>query len=155
IASLEGRQTTFEGRQVGEVARCEQLALDNGEIDLNLVEPAGVDRRVDQDDIRPSGSQSRGGSRAAMGGTVVRDEEHTPRRTIRFLSHDLSDKALERRDAVLVLAAAEQPGAMHVPGSQISPRSGPRIFVLDTQWTTGRGRQWGMFVPPGLDAGLL
>ena len=155
IASLEGRQTAFEGREVGEVARREKLTLNNGEIDLDLVEPAGVDRRVDQNDIRPSGPQSRGGSLAAMGGTVVRDEEHVPRRTIGFLSHDLSDQALERRDPVLVLAAAEQPGAVHVPGGQISPRPGPRIFVLDTEWTAGRGRQWGMFAPPGLDAGLL
>src|SRR5664279_5891550 len=82
IASLEGHQTAFEDREVGEVARREKLALDNREIDLNLVEPAGVDRRVDQGDIRPSGSQSGGGSLAAMGRAVVRDEEHTPRRTI-------------------------------------------------------------------------
>src|SRR5664280_3023364 len=46
IASLEGRQTAFEGREVGEVARREKLTLNNGEIDLDLVEPAGVDRRV-------------------------------------------------------------------------------------------------------------
>ncbi len=55
IAALEGHQPAFEGSKVGEVARGEQLTLNDGEVDLNLVEPAGMDRRVDQDDIRPFG----------------------------------------------------------------------------------------------------
>ena len=66
-----------------------------------------------------------------MGGAIVGDKEHAARGTIRFLAHDLSDKALERGDAVLALAAAEQLGAMHVPGGEISQRAGTRIFVLD------------------------
>ena len=56
IAALEGHQTAFEGSQIGKVARREELALNDGEVDLNLVEPAGMDRRVDQDDIWPFGA---------------------------------------------------------------------------------------------------
>src|SRR6266853_3328463 len=37
-----------------EVVRGEHLALDDGEVDLDLVKPAGVDRGVDRDDGRPA-----------------------------------------------------------------------------------------------------
>lgn len=56
IAALECNQVAFEGSEIGEVARCEELALNDGEVDLDLIEPAGMDRRVNQNDVWPFGS---------------------------------------------------------------------------------------------------
>ena len=70
IAALERHQAAFEGGEIGEVAWREKLALNDGEADLDLVEPAGMDRRVDQDKIWPSGAQSSGGALAAVGGVA-------------------------------------------------------------------------------------
>ena len=70
IAALECDQAAFEGGEVVEVARREELALNDGEVDLDLVEPAGMNWCVNQNDIWPRGSQS--GSRplpAARDGT--------------------------------------------------------------------------------------
>ena len=76
-----------------------------------------------------------------MGRPVVGDEEHTTGGTIRLLSHDLGDQALERRDAVLTFATAEQLGAMHVPGGEIGQRAGTRVFMLNIDRATRGGRQ--------------
>ena len=119
VAALESHQIVFEGDESGEVAWGEEFALNDGEVDVDLVEPTGMDRRVDQDDVWPFGSQSSSGSLAAVRGAVVCDKEHTTRGTIRFLTHDLRDQAFERCDAVLALTATEQLGAMYVPGGEV------------------------------------
>lgn len=155
IAVLESHQAPPERTEVREIARCDQLTLDDGEVDLDLVQPAGVDRRMNQNDIRPFGSEAIRRLRPTVGGAIVGDKEHTARGTIRLPAHDLRDKALEWRDACLAFATPEQPGTMHIPGGEIGQRANSRIFVLDTEWTPGSRSQGLMFAPSGLDAGLL
>lgn len=130
IAVLEANQGAFESGETGEVARRWQFALNDSEVDLDLVEPTGMDRSVDQHEVWPSGSRSIRGSLAAMGGAVVRDEEHAVRGAIRFFPHYLSDKTPERGDAILALTAAEQLRTMHVPGGEVCQRAGTRVFVF-------------------------
>src|SRR5208337_4019653 len=108
---------------------------------LDLVEPAGMDWRMNQYNIGPFVSQASGGLLASMGGAVVCDEKHATGRTIRFPAHDLSDEALERSDAGLALAAAEQLGAMHVPGGEVGQCAGTNVFVLDVDRAPRGGRQ--------------
>jgi hypothetical protein len=141
IAVLEGHQVPPERAEVCKIGRGEQLTLDDGKVDLDLVQPAGVDRRMNQNDIGPFGSEAISRPRSTMGRAIVGDKEHAARGTIRLLAHDLRDKAFERGDASLALATPEQPGAMHIPGGEISQRAGSRIFVLDTERTPGSGSQ--------------
>lgn len=141
ITALERHQGPPEGAGVWKVVRSKKFTLNDGEVDLNLAEPTGVDRRMNQNRIVPFGSDAISGPLAAVGGAIVGDDEHTVGGTIRLLAHDLRDKALERGDASLALATPEQPGTMYIPRGQISQRAGPRIFVLDTDRTPGGGRQ--------------
>ena len=60
IAALECNQAAFECREIGEVAWREELALNDGEGDLDLVEPTGMDRCVNQDNVWPFGSRLAG-----------------------------------------------------------------------------------------------
>ena len=53
VAAAEGEELCFEGGEVFEVVGGDDLALDDGEVDLGLVEPGGVDRGVDDDQVRP------------------------------------------------------------------------------------------------------
>ena len=46
VVSSEAEEPLFDGGEVGEVVGLQHLALDDREVDLDLVEPAGVDRRV-------------------------------------------------------------------------------------------------------------
>jgi len=79
ISILEANQGAFESGAIDKIAGREQFALNDGEVDLDLVEPTGMDRCVDQDEVWPPGSQSISGPPAAMGGAVVRDEEDAVR----------------------------------------------------------------------------
>ena len=141
IAVLESGQAPPERAEVWKIAWREQLALDDGEVNLDLVQPTGMDWRMNQNGIGPFDSEAVGRPRPAMGGAIVRDKEHAVRGTIRFFSHDLRDKTLERGNASLTLAAPEQPGTMHVPGGEISQCAGPRVFMLDAERTPGGGSQ--------------
>src|SRR6266508_5864414 len=48
VASLEGKQASLHLLEVGEVVGGEDFALDDGVVDLDLIEPGGVDGRVDE-----------------------------------------------------------------------------------------------------------
>ena len=80
VVALEGVQALDDALQAGEVVRRQDLALDDREVDLDLVEPGGVDRQVDEHEVRPLAP---GGARrerlAAVRGAVVDDPEHAPR----------------------------------------------------------------------------
>ena len=131
IARLEGQQAPFKVGPAGKVARREEFALDDRKVDLDLVEPTGVDRCMDQNDIGPLGAEPVGRWLTAMGGTIVSDQEHATRRTIRLPAHDLNDEALEGCDAVLALTATKKLGSLHVPRSEIGQRAGSDVFVLN------------------------
>ena len=81
IALLELHQLVLKHGEAREVVGCQELALDDREIDLDLVEPAGVDRGVDEDKVGPLGAQPRGGALAAMRRAIVDDPEDAPRLT--------------------------------------------------------------------------
>src|SRR5205809_875194 len=65
VVFLEAKKPLTDRAERTEVIRREDLALDDGEIDLNLIEPAGVDGGVDEHELRPPGLQPRA---AATGG---------------------------------------------------------------------------------------
>ena len=54
VAAAEREEVALERVEVGEVVGRENLALDDREVDLGLVEPAGVDRGVDGDQVWPA-----------------------------------------------------------------------------------------------------
>src|SRR4249919_3274899 len=53
VMALESQEALFEFDQRGEVIWCEDFSLNDGEIDLNLIEPTGVYRCVDKDYVGP------------------------------------------------------------------------------------------------------
>jgi hypothetical protein len=58
IAILEGEQGRLQLSQRIEVIGRENLSLNYGEIDFDLVQPAGVDGRADRNNRRPAGLQT-------------------------------------------------------------------------------------------------
>src|SRR5262245_1650637 len=104
VVLLEAQEPLTDGAERSEVIRCEDLARDDGEIDLDLIEPAGVDGSVDEHELRPPRLQPPDGAVAPMRGAVVRDPEDTPGRAIRFLPHDLCHESAEGRGARLRFA---------------------------------------------------
>jgi hypothetical protein len=58
VALLEVQEPWFELSQRGEVIGSKDFSLDDGAIDLDLVEPAGMNRGMDQESIRPRGADT-------------------------------------------------------------------------------------------------
>jgi hypothetical protein len=155
VVVLEAKKPFADGAERSEVVRREDLALDDREIDFDLIEPAGVNGGVHEDELRPLGLEPCDGAVAPMRRGVVGDPEDATRRAIRFLPHDLSHESVEGRNASLGFAATEHSRAMHIPGGEIGPGAGPRVLVLDPQRATRSGRQRRMTSPPSLDARLF
>src|SRR5882672_4153878 len=98
-----------------EVVGCEYLPLNNGEVNLNLIEPASVNGGVHEDHVGPSRAQAVDRLLAAMGGTVDHDPENATCRLVGFSAHGFSNQAIDRSNAGFLFAAAEHLGPMHAP----------------------------------------
>ena len=79
VMALESQEALFEFDQRGEVIWCEDFSLNDGEIDLNLIEPTGVNRRMNQNDAGPSGSKAVGSASTTVAGAIVGNQEHAAR----------------------------------------------------------------------------
>src|SRR5712671_4477934 len=67
---LKIEQSLSHGFEVREVIRGENLALHDGEVDLDLIQPTGMDEQASL--------QALDCPRFTMGGTVIDDPEHSP-----------------------------------------------------------------------------
>ena len=155
VMTLESQEALFEFGQRGEVVWREDLSLKDGEVDLDLIEPASVNRCVDQDGVGPLRLQSVLGLLTAMGRAGIHDPEDTMRGFIGFLAHDLPDESIHRSNACFAFTTAEEFGAVDVPSGQVSPGALPKVLVLDSHGAIGSGRQGWLFPASSLDAGLF
>ena len=156
VAPLEGGQAVFDVVEIGEVVGGEDLALDDGVVDLDLVEPGGVDGQLDQGGVGPALAEPVAGGLAAVARSVVDHPEHPAGRGVGLDAHDLVDQPAEGLDAGLGFAAAEDLGPVDVPGGQVLQGPAPLVLVLDPAWSRpGGGAEGGMGAHSGLDGGLL
>src|SRR6266540_5626580 len=155
VVALEGEQALFQLCGAREVVGGEHLPLHDGEVDLDLIEPAGVDRAVDRNDGGVGGLQALDTGWTAVGGPIVQDPEHPPRVAVRGDGHHLVHQTAKRLDPRVLLTAAEQLGPVDVQRREIGPGAPTLIFVLDPHPPPGLGGQ--TRVPPQacLDARLL
>src|SRR5262249_54712513 len=138
-----------------EVVRRQDFAVDDREVDLDLVEPGGVYGQVDQVQGRPLALEPAGGGLAAGTAAGGFDPVHPPRRGGGLGGHDPGDEPAEWLDPGPWLAAAEDPGAVDVPGGQVLQRAAAGVLELGARRAARRGGQRGMPADPGLDGGLL
>ncbi len=111
--------------------------------------------QVHQDEVGPDRGGPAGGALAAVAAAVVHDPEDPAGRGVGLLGHDLGGEPAERFDAGGGLAAAEDFGAVDVPGGQVLQRPATAVFELDPAGAAGRGGQGGVAAQAGLDGGLL
>src|SRR6266487_5268246 len=131
IVGLKGQQSCFELGQGGEVVWGEYFSLNDREIDLDLIEPTGMDGCMDKVSIGPLGAQSRNRFLTAMGRAVVHDPKDAVGRTVGLLGHHFCHQTVHRRDTVFRLATAEDFGPMHVPSGEVRAGAFPEVFMFD------------------------
>ena len=85
VVLLETEETVLDFLKRAEVVWRKGLAFDDGEVDLNLVEPAGMDRSMHRDEIREGGFQAPNARLAAMRRSIVHNPEYPSGVAIRWL----------------------------------------------------------------------
>ena len=86
VSVLEPQQRGFEGGEVGEVAGRQHLALHNRKVDLDLIQPARMNRREDRDQVRPLALQSIDRLRPAVSRPVVQNPEDASSGSVRLVA---------------------------------------------------------------------
>ena len=152
---MEVQQALGELVETGEVVRSQDFSLDDGEVDLDLIEPTGVDWTMDERQAREQMSESVDGSRAPVGTPVVNDPEDTAGVVVGRACHDLFHQAIKGRDARSCFATAKDAGMMNIESGDVRPCAATIVFVLNKHRTIRRRRQRCMVAPAGLDAGLF
>ena len=89
VALLEGQECILKLSERTEFIWRQHLALNDREVDLNLIEPTRVDGRVHRNDRRPSSLQTLHTFLSAVRGAIVDNPEHAVGRPIRLLAHHL------------------------------------------------------------------
>ena len=157
VAAAEREELLFEVGESREVVGGEDLALDDGEVNLGLVEPTGVDGGVHEEQVLVPVSKAFDRFLAAVRGAVVDDHEHAPGLAVGLDAHELLDQRVERDDPVDGGAPIEQLRAACVPGRQVAQSPASLVFVLDALTTldAGLGGQRCVLAGSGLDRGFL
>ena len=111
--------------------------MKDGEIDLNLIDPAGMNGRVYKKGIGPAGTDAFDCLLTAMSRAVIHDPKDALGGSVGFAAHDRSDEAVGGSNSAFLFAVSEKFGTMHVPGRQIGPCAFPEILVFDAHGSTG------------------
>ena len=105
--ALEGEQTLFELGQRREVVGGEELSLNDGEIDFDLIEPTGEDWSMNEDGVGPFFAQTFGRLLTSMSRAVVHNPKDSASRFVGLLAHDFADQPVHGSDSALDFTATE------------------------------------------------
>ncbi len=152
---LELQDALRQFSQRSELVGGKDLPLDDREVDLDLIEPAGVEGSVNQNQMGVLGAESLDSLHTSMRRTIVDDPEDSPCVAVGTPSHDVGDEAVKGRDTVPAFAATEDSGTVDIQGGEVSPGPEPLVLVLDSHRQTGLCIPGRMFPGARLDAGLL
>ena len=114
--------------------------MEDGEKNFDLIEPTGMDRPLNEHQVRIVVPEPLDRPGTSMRRTVVDDPEDRSCPTIGMLAHDLMEQAVKGCDSGFGFTAAEDFGLVDVQGGQIGPGSQPPVFVLDFHRLTGLWR---------------
>jgi hypothetical protein len=149
-------QETFGDRvEIGKIVRGEDLALDNGEVDFDLVEPTGMDGGMHERQAGIEMAETLNGSDATMRRAVVDDAEDATGVVLRWPRHHLFDEPVKRGDAILGFTAAKDTRMVDVQSGDISPGAAAGVLVLDVHRSTRSAVLGGMPAAAGLNAGFF
>jgi hypothetical protein len=119
VTLLEGKKSFGQDIEVGEVIWSDDLALNHREVNLDLVEPGSVSRKVDEAQVGPFSLKALHRSLTPMRRAVVHDPEHAIGGGVGLLFHRLLNQPPEGFDAVLRLTTTEKLRPVNIPGGQV------------------------------------
>lgn len=155
VIGLELEKLRLQGFQVREVVWGKDLPLHDRQVNLDLVQPTGMDRRVDLNGVGIPLREPFGGEIPSVRRSIVGHPEDPPCRPIRLLLHGEVNQSMKRLDAGCAVAQPKQLGSPHVAGGHVGQRPTALVFGLHPSVLMGMGRRPRGQPPAGLDAGLF
>src|SRR5262249_33083030 len=131
------------------------LALHDREIDLDLVEPAGVNGSMHESELGVAVAQTFDSSEAPVSRAIIYNPEHTAGIIVGRSGHDLLDAAVRRIDAIRGFAATDDSRMMDIQTRNIGPGPAAGVFVLDPHGSTRAALVGCMFAAASLNAGFF
>lgn len=92
----------------GEVIRCQGIVFDDGEENLDLVQPTGVGRQVDRNQARPLSAEAIHCFLRVMARSIFHNPIDLTSGAITLLDHHVGDRKIIRRDTGFPHAASEE-----------------------------------------------
>lgn len=138
-----------------EIVGGEGFPLQHGEVDFDLVEPAGVNGQVDKNQVRPLIPESLNGSLPPMDGAVVDDPEDASGRAIGLSVHHRSYEGIEGLDGRAPHDVAEQTRVMDVPSGLIGACPHAAVLMFNAHRSARLGRSGRMTSFADLESSLL
>jgi hypothetical protein len=134
---LEVKKTFGDRIKVGEIVGSQNLPLDDGEIDFNLVKPTGMDGTMHQNEMGVLVLKALDRGHAAMGRAVINDPKHAAGIVIGWACHDLIDKPVKRSNTSATLTATKDTCPVDIECGQVSPGSTSFVLMFDFHGTFG------------------
>ena len=145
-------QSLLDFLQAGEVVRRQHFPLDDRELDLHLIQPTGVHRRMNQNRLAISLPQSLCRRLAAVRGAIVHDPEDTAGGPVGLGPHNLLDQSTERVGPRIRLTPSQDAASADIPSHQVLQSSSSLVLVFHAQGTSWSGRQSRVTSDAGLAA---
>ncbi len=129
--------------------------MQDGKVDLDLIQPAGVDWTVNGYQFGILFAQPSDTAGTTMRRTVVQYPKDPSGLVIGRLGHDLCHEPVKGRDPTLSFTPTKQLGSVDIECRQIGPCPTALILVFYLHGRSGLRRECGTDASPGLDTGLL
>ncbi len=155
VVALEFQKSFGSGVEAGEIIGGQDLALNDGKVDLDLIEPTGMNGSMDEHQARKAALKSRHGTLTPVTRTVVHDPEDASGFIVRGAGHDLIHETVKRSDAIFQFAATQYSGAVDIERRQVSPGSTTSVLMFNAHRPAGLASLGRMSARSCLDAGLL
>jgi len=155
ITLLKIHEALLQVGERGKIVRSEYLSLNDGEVDFNLVDPAGMDGSVYKESVGPSRSNAFNCFLTAMSRAVIHDPKNTLSGFVGLAPHHLRDEPIGGSNAAFLFTVSEELGTVDVPSCQIGPSAMPEILMFDPHGSAGGGRQTGLLTASRLNTGFF
>ncbi len=155
VVALEFQESFGNRFEAGEIIRGQDLALNDGKVNLDLIQPTGMNGAVDEHQARIAALESRHGTLTPVTRTVVHNPEDAAGFIVRWAGHDLVHETIKGSDAIFQFAATQHAGVVDIERRQVSPGSATPVLMFDAHGPTGLASPGRMAAGSCLDAGLL
>ena len=105
--TLESLETVGQHLQGAKVVWCQNLSLDDREVNLDLIEPAGMDGTMNHLEIGVTALQAFYTALTPVGGAIVHYTKYASGAAIGILRHDLRHQPVKGSDPAFGVAAHE------------------------------------------------